>query len=143
MLGAHQVQNAATAYVALQVANIFEEAGFVSAQFVRGLILLGVGGLIVTILASWFLETPWKQKKWISVAGDVVIIVAVTLAAALFAWQQWFTSFSRPTVAVLKIEATDKDFRKYSIASANLFWRSKIKPFRFRYSSWLSFFKRR
>jgi len=94
-------------WVALQVANIFEEAGFVSEQFVRGLILLGVGGLVVTILASWFLETPWKQKKWISVAGDVVIIVAVTLAAALFAWQQWFTSFSRPTVAVLKIEATD------------------------------------
>jgi TolB-like protein len=94
-------------WVALQVANVLEEAGFVSEQLVRGLILLGVGGLIATILASWFLESPWKQEKWISVAGDVVIIVAVTLAAVLFAWQQWFTSFSRPTVAILKIEATD------------------------------------
>ena len=32
---------------------------------------------------------------------------AIGLAAALFAWQQWFTSFTRPTIAVLAIEATD------------------------------------
>jgi TolB-like protein len=37
----------------------------------------------------------------------IVVIAAVALAAALFAWRQWFVSFTRPTVAVLSIEATD------------------------------------
>jgi TolB-like protein len=91
----------------LQVANVLEEAGFIGEQFVRAVILLGVGGLVVTILSSWFLETPWKQRKWISVAGDLAIIVAVVIAAALFGWQQWFTSFTRPTIAMLAITATD------------------------------------
>jgi len=39
--------------------------------------------------------------------GDLIIIIAIMVAAVLFAWQQWFTSFTRPTMAVLKIEATD------------------------------------
>jgi TolB-like protein len=94
-------------WVALQVGNVLEEAGFIGEQFVRAVILLGVGGLVVTILSSWFLETPWKQRKWISVAGDLAIIVAVVIAAALFGWQQWFTSFTRPTIAMLAITATD------------------------------------
>lgn len=37
----------------------------------------------------------------------VVVIVAVVLAAALFVWRQWSVSFTRPTVAVLSIEAAD------------------------------------
>ena len=40
-------------------------------------------------------------------ASATLVIVAVGLAAALFAWQQWFASFTRPTIAVLGIEATD------------------------------------
>jgi TolB-like protein len=94
-------------WAVLQVADLLAEAGFIDEQLVRWLILLGVGGLPLTLLASWFLETPWKQRQWIAVIGDLVIIVAVGIAAALFAWQQWFTSFTRPTVAVLGIEATD------------------------------------
>jgi TolB-like protein len=94
-------------WVALQAADLLAGAGMLGDQFVRWLILLGVAGLPVTIVASWFLETPWRQKRWASVAGDLIIIAAVTLAAALFAWQQWFTSFTRPTIAVLRIEATD------------------------------------
>jgi TolB-like protein len=74
---------------------------------VRWLILLGAVGLPLTLLGSWFLDTPWRQRKWLAVTGDLVIIVAIGLAAALFAWQQWFTSFMRPTIAVLNIEATD------------------------------------
>jgi TolB-like protein len=35
------------------------------------------------------------------------VIAALLLAAALFAWQQWFVAFTRPTIAVLPIEATD------------------------------------
>ena len=34
-------------------------------------------------------------------------VVAVGLAAAVFAWQHWFAASVRPTVAVLPIEATD------------------------------------
>lgn len=94
-------------WAALQVADLLAEAGFISAQLVRWLILLGAIGLPLTLLASWFLDTPWKQRKWIAVTGDLVIIVAIGLAAAVFAWQQWFTSFTRPTIAVLAIEATD------------------------------------
>ena len=94
-------------WVALQVANVLEEAGFIGEQLVRWLIILGAAGVPVTIFASWFLETPWKQRKWIAVAGDLAIIIAVTVAVALFVWQQWFASFTRPTIAVLNIEATD------------------------------------
>jgi TolB-like protein len=94
-------------WVALQAADLLAGAEMLSDRQVRWIILLGAAGLPITILASWFLETPWKQRKWIAVAGDVLIIGAITVAVALFAWQQWFTSFTRPTVAVLKIEATD------------------------------------
>lgn len=94
-------------WAALQVADLLAEAGFISEQLVRGLILLGAVGLPFTLLGSWFLETPWKQRKWISIAGDLLIITAIGLAAALFAWQQWFTSFTRPSLAVIGIEATD------------------------------------
>jgi len=94
-------------WVVLQAADLLAGAGMLSARLVRWVILLGVAGLPVTILASWFVETPWKQRRWIAVAGDLVIIMAVTAAAILFAWQQWFTSFTRPTIAVLTIEATD------------------------------------
>ena len=119
-------------WVVLQVANVLEEAGFVSAQAVQALILVGVGGLVATIVGSWFLETPWKQRKWISVAGDVAIITAVTVAAALFAWQQWFTSFTRPAVAILKIEATDtraesEDILKISATNNQMAQNSKAK----------------
>jgi TolB-like protein len=34
-------------------------------------------------------------------------VVATALVAAVFAWQHWFASSGRPTVAVLPIEATD------------------------------------
>lgn len=94
-------------WVALQAADLLAGAGMLNAQLVRWLILVGIAGLPVTILASWFLESPWKGRRWTAVVGDLVIIVAIMVAAALFAWQQWFTSFTRPTVAILKIEATD------------------------------------
>jgi len=49
-----------------------------------------------------YLQGRFKGRLWIAVA-----IAAVGLAAALFAWQPWFASTSRPTVAVLPIEPTD------------------------------------
>lgn len=56
---------------------------------------------------SWFLESPWKKRRGIALAGDILLMVVVAAAAFLFAWQQWFTSFTRPVVAMLQIEATD------------------------------------
>jgi TolB-like protein len=43
-----------------------------------------------------------EKRRW-----TAVVIAAIGLAAALFAWQHWFASSARPTVAVLPIEATD------------------------------------
>jgi TolB-like protein len=94
-------------WVVLQAADLLAGAGMLTEQLVRWLILIGVAGLPVTVLASWFLESPWKERRWTAVVGDLVIIIAIIVAASLFAWQQWFTSFTRPTVAILKIEATD------------------------------------
>jgi TolB-like protein len=94
-------------WAALQAADLFAGADIISESAVRWLILVGVAGFPLVLLASWFLESPWRGRRWTAVAGDVVVIVAVTLAAALFAWRQWFVSFTRPTVAVAAIEATD------------------------------------
>ena len=94
-------------WVVLQAADLFANAEIISDAAVRWTILLGVIGIPVVVASSWFLESPWKKRRWTSVGGDLIIIVAITLASLLFAWQQWFASFSRPIVAVLPIEATD------------------------------------
>lgn len=106
------VIRAAVIYVAvlwavLQAADLFAGADIITETTVRWLILGGVAGLPLVVLASWFLESPWRERRWTSIAGDVVVITALVLAAALFAWQQWFVTFARPTIAVLSLEATD------------------------------------
>lgn len=98
---------AALAWVALQAADLLAGAGIVSDRLVRWLILLAVIGFPLTVIASWFLDTPWREQKWLAVTGDLVIIAAIGTAAALFAWQQWFASFTRPVVLVEPIIATD------------------------------------
>ena len=107
-----RVIRAAVIYVALlwailQAADLFAGSDIISEATVRWLIMGGVAGLPLVVLASWFLESPWRERRWTAVAGDIVVIVALLLAAALFAWQQWFVAFTRPTIAVLPIEATD------------------------------------
>ena len=94
-------------WAALQAADLFAGAGIIGVGTVRWLILIGALGLPVVVLASWFYEAPWRERRWTNIAGDVVVILAIGIAAALFAWQQWFSSFSRPTLSVLVIEATD------------------------------------
>ena len=49
----------------------------------------------------------FKQLKERRVMRAAVIYIALLLAAAVFAWQQSFVAFTRPTIAVLPIEATD------------------------------------
>lgn len=97
----------ALAWVALQAADLLAGAGIISEQLVRALILVAVVGFPIIVVASWFLDSPWRDKKSLAVAGDLVIIVAITAAAGLFAWQQWFASFVRPSIAIHGIEATD------------------------------------
>jgi TolB-like protein len=111
-LRARRVIRAAVIYLAvlwaaLQAADLFAGAEIVSESTVRWMILVGVAGFPVVVLASWFLENPWEGRRWIAIAGDIVVIAAITIAALLFAWQQWFVSFTRPTIAVTPIEATD------------------------------------
>jgi TolB-like protein len=97
----------ALVWAALQAADLFAGADIIREATVRWLIVAAVAGFPIVVLASWFLESPWRGRRGTAIAGDVVVIVAIGVAAALFAWQQWFGSFSRPTVAVLSIEATD------------------------------------
>jgi len=97
----------AVLWAALQAADLFAGADILSESAVRWLIVAGIGAIPVVVIASWFLESPWRERRWSAVAGDVLAIAAVSLAAGLFAWQQWFVSFARPTLAVLAIEATD------------------------------------
>ncbi len=98
---------AALLWALLQVADLLAEAEIVSGSVVRWMILLGVVGFPLTLIGSWFVESPWKKRRWTSIAGDLLIIVAIAVAAVLFAWQQWFQTFARPIVAVMAIEATD------------------------------------
>jgi len=107
-----RVIRAAVIYIALlwavlQAADLFAGADIISEATVRWMILGGVAGLPLVVLASWFLESPWNERRWTAVAGDIVVITALLVAAALFAWQQWFVAFTRPAIAVLPIEATD------------------------------------
>lgn len=97
----------AFAWVALQAADLFAEAEFISEKTVRWLILGAAIGFPITVIGSWFLDSPWRASKKMAVAGDIVIIAAISLAAILFVWQQWFVSFVRPTLVVQTIVATD------------------------------------
>lgn len=97
----------ALTWIVLQVADLLASAGIIPATYVRFLIVIAIAGFPLTVIVSWFVDSPWRNKKWLAVLGDITVILAISAAALLFAWQQWFTSFSRPVVAVLTIEATD------------------------------------
>ncbi len=107
-----RVIRAVLVYVALfwllmQVADLLAEAEMISQESVRWLILLGLVGFPITLILSWFFEGSWHGRRWPAVLGDVAIILAVAVGALLLAWQHWFTSFTRPVLAVIRIEATD------------------------------------
>lgn len=74
----------------LQAADVAAGAGLISDTTVRWLIIAGAVGLPVTLVVSWFVEGPWHARRWTAVAGDLAIMVAISVAVGLFAWQQWF-----------------------------------------------------
>jgi TolB-like protein len=98
---------AALLWALLQVADLLAGANMISDAMVRWMIVVGVVGFPLTLIGSWFLESPWKERRWTAVAGDLLVMIAIAVAALVFLWQQWMQSFTRPVVAVLSIEATD------------------------------------
>ena len=97
----------ALAWLALQVADLLADSDIISESFVRWLIFASIVGFPLVLLLSWVYEAPWRERKWIAIAGDVGVITAIAIAASVLAWQQWMTSFTRPTIAVLSFVPTD------------------------------------
>ena len=98
---------AAFVWVALQAADVFAGEGIIPEQWVRWLILLAAIGFPLVLIGSWFLEGPWKARGRVAAAGDFFVILAITAGAAMFAWQQWFSTTSQMTIMIGEIEATD------------------------------------
>ena len=94
-------------WAAIEVADLLAGAEMLGEQYVRWLLFTGVAGFPLILLLSWFLEAPWRERRGLSVLGDVAIILAIAVVALLLAWQQFFTSLTRPVIAVVHIEPTD------------------------------------
>jgi len=91
----------------VEIADLLAGAGMINENLVRWLLLGGVVGFPAVLTLSWFFESPWRERRWFSVLGDVSVILAIGIAALLFAREQWFTSFTRPVVVIIPIEPTD------------------------------------
>ncbi len=98
---------AAGLWLILQVADLLAQAGMVSDDFVRWMILLGLIFFPVTLALTWFFEHPWHERPWLAMAGDIAMLLIISLAAGLLAHEQWTKSFTLPVVAVLNLEPTD------------------------------------
>jgi len=98
---------AAFVWVLLQAADLFAGEDIIPEQWVRWLILLAAIGFPLVLISSWFLEGPWKERGRVAAAGDLFVIVALTVGAGMFAWQQWFNTNAQTTIAIGEIEATD------------------------------------
>jgi TolB-like protein len=91
----------------VEVADLLAGAEMISEELVRWLLLGGVLGFPAMLALSWFYETPWRERRWLSVLGDVGVILAIGVAAMLLAREQFLTSFTRPVFAILRLEPTD------------------------------------
>jgi len=94
-------------WLLLQVADVVSETDLISEGTVRWIIILGLSGFPLVLLFSWFFEHPWHQRETLSMLGDLALLLVVSTAAGLLAWQQWSKTFSRPVIAVLPFEPTD------------------------------------
>lgn len=108
---------AAGLWLILQVADLLAQAGMVSDDFVRWMILLGLIFFPVTLALTWFFEHPWHGRPWLAMAGDMAMLLIISLAAGLLAYQQWTKSFARPVIAVLNLEPTDAQADTGDLAS--------------------------
>jgi len=92
---------------AVEVADLLAGADIISEDKVRWLLFGGVVGFPIVLALSWFFESPWKERRWFSVMGDVSVIVAIAVGTLLLAKEQFITSFTRPVIAIVRIEPTD------------------------------------
>ena len=92
---------------AVEVADLLAGANIISEDLVRWLLAGGVLSFPAVLGLSWFFESPWRERRWFSVLGDVGVIVAITVATLLLVREQLVTSFTRPVVAIMHIEPTD------------------------------------
>ena len=95
----------AASWVAVQVADVLASNGIVPDGWVTALIGIAIVGFPVTIVASWFLESPWQDRRATAVAGDVAIIAAIVSAVIVVGIRIMVPP--RPVVAITAIEATD------------------------------------
>jgi TolB-like protein len=92
---------------AVEVADLLAGAEMLSEDLVRWLLIGGLVGFPMVLVLSWFYDTPWRKRRGLSILGDVGIIVAISIAALLLAREQFFSSFTRPVVAIVRIQPTD------------------------------------
>ena len=59
------------------------------------------------LAGSWFLEAPWKAGGRLGTAGDIFIILAISIGVLLFARQQWLANLEPVDISIVQIEATD------------------------------------
>ena len=60
-----------------EVADLLAGAEMISEELVRWLLLGGVLGFPAVLVLSWFYETPWRERRWLSVLGDVGVILGM------------------------------------------------------------------
>jgi TolB-like protein len=92
---------------AVEVADLLAGANMISENRVRWLLLGGLLGFPAVLTLSWFFESPWRERRWFSILGDVSVILAIGVATLLLARDRLFTSFTRPVVAIIRLEPTD------------------------------------
>ena len=63
-------------WVVLQAADVFAEADIISGGVVRWLIIAGVAGLPLVLAGSWFLESPWKQRRSIATRSGRIYLTS-------------------------------------------------------------------
>jgi TolB-like protein len=91
----------------VEVADLLAGANMIGEDLVRRMLLGGLLGFPAVLVLSWFYESPWRKRRWLSVLGDVGVIIAIGIAVLLLAREQFFRSFTRPVIAIVRIEPTD------------------------------------
>lgn len=97
----------AGAWLLLQVADTLAGDGTIPEAWVQALLFAATLGFPLVLAGSWFLEAPWKAGGRLGTAGDVFIILAVSIGVLLFARQQWFANLEPVDISIGRIEATD------------------------------------
>lgn len=97
----------AAAWLLLQVADTLAGDGTIPESWVQALLFAATLGFPLVLAGSWFLEAPWKAGGRLGTAGDIFIILAISIGVGLFARQQWLANLEPVDISIGRIEATD------------------------------------